>query len=117
MKQKIQTLSWPVIGLAFMAACATYLLAVTGGGVKLKVETGADGITAVAFEGVAGQTYRVESSDDLATWAAVSPDLSGTGGVTEWRDLRGGTAGARFYRVVTVSALRSGSGTTRPRVR
>src|ERR1041385_6391114 len=101
MKQKMQTWFWPVLGLVVTAAFATYLIAQTTGGVAVKVKRNADGTTTVSFQSVAGKSYRVESSDDMASWEVVSPDFVATGPVTEWRDKRSGTM-SRFYRVTAV---------------
>ena len=103
MKQKMQTWFWPLLGLIITAACATYLIAkTTGGGVAVKVKPNADGTTTVSFPGAAGKTYRVESSDDTATWTVVSPDLASSGGAMEWRDTRPFVE-SRFYRVTAVA--------------
>ena len=103
MKKRI----WLLLGLVLTAGliCGGFLLAQTaGGGVGVKMKTNADGTKTVSFQGVAGKTYRVESSDDGNSWEVASPDLVATSAVTEWRDARGSAAKSRFYQVTVVTA-------------
>ncbi|MFL6540150.1 MAG: PKD domain-containing protein [Chthoniobacterales bacterium] len=56
----------------------------------------------VSFNSVAGQTYRVELSDDLAQWTPLADNISGTGAAISVTDYNAADQSHRFYRVVTL---------------
>jgi len=59
----------------------------------------------VSFATSPGRSYRVEASDDLATWPISSPPFAGDGELKQWTDPGMPTGGKRFYRIVVAEAL------------
>src|ERR1051325_9299270 len=98
---------WLLLGLVLVTGCLCggFLLAQSKNSVsELKIQPNSDGTTTVFFQSAAGKTYHVESSDNMATWGVVSPNLSSTGSITEWVDTRSASEGKRFYRVSVATA-------------
>ncbi|MGV3755793.1 MAG: Ig-like domain-containing protein [Verrucomicrobiota bacterium] len=61
------------------------------------------------FATVAGRTYHIQYSADMATWITVVPSQTGTGSTRQWIDngppktqSHPSTVGARFYRIIEV---------------
>lgn len=56
----------------------------------------------IEFPSVAGKLYRVEFSDDLQAWQAMSPDVTGTGGSLQVPIATAAGDNSRFYRLKLV---------------
>ena len=60
------------------------------------------GDTQLSFPTIAGKSYRLECSDNLApdSWTIVQDNISGTGSPVTYTDPNGATLSKRFYRIV-----------------
>ncbi len=68
-----------------------------------------DGHLLLDYATVAGRTYHIQYSADMATWITVVPSQTGTGSTRQWIDngppktqSHPSTVGARFYRIIEV---------------
>ena len=57
------------------------------------------GLVVLSFPSVAGNSYRVEGSDDLVFWMPLET-LTATGPLTSWTDPGAGLLSRRFYKIV-----------------
>jgi hypothetical protein len=59
-----------------------------------------DGSASIGLAGVAGWTYRIQASTDLAVWTELGAVTAGTNGFCEFHDPTASAFPYRFYRAV-----------------
>ena len=75
------------------------------GALPVQLRPNSDGTITVRFQGAAGGSYRVESSDNLDAWTSLAENVTAQGDWTEWRDTRPAAQAQRFYRVTSASGV------------
>ena len=86
---------------------AIHAVAATGAAVPLvvRLQPNTNGTTTVRFQGAAGASYRIESSDTLDSWTSLAGSVTAQGEWTEWNDIRPAAQAQRFYRVTSASGV------------
>lgn len=103
---KHKTILRPGVLLA-VGLFAVQLIAASGGAgvLQVKLRQNADGTSTVLFQGGAGGSYGIESSDNLESWTVVAESVVAQADWTEWNDTRLPAQAQRFYRVTGATGI------------